>query len=315
MAEPQDSGFQIHNPWLRYPDSEHSAKPMKLDYERVESAIGFLRKHTKEQPGLKDVASHLCLSPFHFQRLFRRWAGVTPKQYLEHLTVNHAKYLLRQSKSVLETTYEIGLSSSARLHDHFVSLQGITPGEYKSRGKGLEIIYGVHPSPFGTMLLALTERGICGLSFVEDKTLQSEITSLQRIWCDAVIQEGAKHTRAVAKSLFDMPRHKAIGLHLVTRGTNFQINVWKALLKLPFGSRISYQQLAEMITKPTAARAVASAVAANPIGYLIPCHRALRNTGELGGYRWGVERKQIMLAWESAKLVGCSNSHDKLCSD
>ncbi len=268
----------------------------ETDYERVERAILYLDRHRSEQPALEEVAAEAGLSPFHFQRLFRRWAGTTPKRFLQALTVDHAKRLLRQSTSVLDATFEVGLSGPSRLHDHFVSLEAVTPGEFKSRGAGLRILHGVHPSPFGPMLLAATERGICSLSFVGGRDVAAEVEALVRDWRGASLTEDGKATRALAERIFEGGGR----LPLLVRGTNFQVQVWRALLSVPAGSLVTYGELARAVGRPRAPRAAAGAVAANRIAYVIPCHRVIRSLGEPGGYRWGPTRKRAMIARESA---------------
>ncbi len=267
------------------------------DYERVERAILYLDRHMSEQPALEEVAAEAGLSPFHFQRLFRRWAGTTPKRFLQALTVDHAKRLLRESTSVLDAAFEVGLSGPSRLHDHFVSLEAVSPGEYKSRGAGLRILYGVHPSPFGPMLLAATERGICSLAFVGGRDVAAEVEALARDWRGAALSEDGKATGALAERIFDGGE----GVPLLIRGTNFQVQVWRALLSIPPGALVTYGELARAVGRPRAPRAAAGAVAANRIAYLIPCHRVIRSLGEPGGYRWGTIRKRAMIAWESAR--------------
>lgn len=271
------------------------------DYQRVAAAISFLQNNVHEQPSLDEVASHIGLSPYHFQRMFRRWAGVSPKRFLEYLTVNHAKNLLDDSKSVLDTALDLGLSSPARLHDQFISIEAITPGQYKKRGKGMEIRYGLHPGPFGEMLLAQTEKGICSLAFVDARTRESELNQLKEAWSGASLIEDRDATSSLARSLFENKGKLKKEIHLSVRGTNFQINVWKALLKIPSATVTSYQALSDLIGKPAAVRATANAVASNPVAFLIPCHRVLRSTGALSGYRWGPDRKQLLLAWEQAR--------------
>ena len=238
-------------------------------------------------PTLDEVASEIGLSPYHFQRLFRRWAGISPKRFLEYLTVHHAKALLRESMAVMDTAYTLGLSSPARLHDQFVSIEAVTPGEYKTRGQGVVIYHGIHPGPFGDMFLAQTERGVCTLSFVGRESPDQELERLLTKWPSATFIEDADRTAITAASVFDPNRAPAGGIHLTVRGTNFQINVWKALLRIPPGHVVSYSTLARALNKPKAARSVASAVAANPVGYLIPCHRVIRGSGETGVYHWG----------------------------
>lgn len=275
--------------------------PANRDYDRIEKAISFIRSNVTFQPTLEDIASHVGLSPFHFQRLFRRWAGVSPKRFLEYLTVTRAKELLDSSDSILDVSHSLGLSGAGRLHDQFVSIEAISPGEYKALGSGVQIYYGIHPGPFGNMLLAQTSRGLCALSFVDTASLQHEIDALCRHWPNANIIEDSVRTAQTANKIFNGPLDDNDKIHLMVRGTNFQINVWKALLTIPPGHIRSYQQLADQLQITRASRAVANAMAANPVAFLIPCHRVLRNNGELGGYRWKMERKQVMLAWEAMK--------------
>ena len=275
---------------------------MKSDYERIAAAIWFIERSAPEQPTLADIASELGLSTFHFQRLFQRWAGVSPKRFLQFLTVQHAKQLLEQSKSVLDTTYEVGLSGPARLHDHFVSLEAVTPGEYKTRGAELRIGYGIQPSPFGSMFLATTQRGVCWLSFIADEPAELELASLKRFWQGAEFYPDKEGTGAIAKRIFTRQRNENGSLTLLVKGTNFQINVWKALLRIPPGLLCSYSQVARTIGNPSAARAVGTAIAVNPVAYLIPCHRVIRKVGTPGDYRWGDIRKKALIAWEAAHL-------------
>ncbi len=272
---------------------------MEADYERIAAAIQFIERNVPNQPTLAETASELGMSPFHFQRLFQRWAGVSPKRFLQFLTVEYAKQLLRQSKSVLDTTYELGLSGPARLHDHFVSLEAVTPGEYKTLGAGLQIRYGVHPSPFGSMFLAITERGVCWLSFPPDDSVQVELDSLRRFWQGAEFFADENGTAVVSQQIFNREETRDAPLTVLVKGTNFQINVWKALLRIPPGLLCSYDQIALAIGAPSASRAVGNAIAANPVGYLIPCHRVVRKAGTVGDYRWGNIRKRALIAWES----------------
>lgn len=276
---------------------------MESDYERIEKAILFLQDHVYDQPTLEEVAEHLHLSPYHFQRLFKRWAGISPKRFLQFLTLDYAKQLLRETRNNLETTYRAGLSSPSRLHDLFVSVDAVTPGEYKSHGFGLEIFFGVHDSPFGNCLVAVTERGVCGLSFLDAEGPQAAVDSLHWQWPKAVLNENLEKTEWVIRRVFEPLREDAPSpLPLLLKGTNFQIKVWEALLSIPTGSLTSYQDLARAIGKPTASRAVGSAVGANPIAYLIPCHRVIRSTGAFGNYRYGAARKKAILLWEQARL-------------
>ena len=268
------------------------------DYERIAEAIKFISSHVGEQPSLEQVAKHLNLSKFHFQRLFTRWAGTSPNRFLQSLTVNYAKELLKESSSINSVSNELGLSSSSRLHEHFINLEAITPGEYKSKGKGLNINYGVHETLFGYAFIAATDRGICQLSFLDNKQYSNQLIELEKKWSSASITESKKITKPYIKSIFDKDnKDKKLVLHV--QGTNFQINVWKALLTIPSGTLTSYGQLANQIKNSKASRAVGTAVGSNPIAFLIPCHRVIRSTGIMGEYRWGNIRKRSMISWEA----------------
>ncbi len=268
----------------------------ELDYQRIAKAIHFLRKTAQQQPSLDQVAAHVGLSPHHFQRLFKRFSGVSPKRFLQHLTSNHAKQLLRQSASVLETSFAVGLSSPGRLHDLLINTEAVTPGEYKSAGKGLTISYGRHPSPFGDCLIATTARGICRLSFLNDD-FTAGLRDLQQAWPNAELQRAEKLTAPLAAQIFSRTM-QVKPLPLLLRGSNFQLKVWQALLQIPPGAITTYGYLAEKLNHPGASRAVGSAIGQNPIGYLIPCHRVLRGDGNPGGYRWGIDRKLTILGCE-----------------
>jgi len=274
------------------------------DYRRIEKAIRYLEDHVYDQPGLEEVAEQVHLSPYHFQRLFTRWAGVSPKRFLQFLSLEHAKRLLKSSTQ-LDAAYQAGLSSPSRLHDLFVTVDAVTPGQYKAMGSGLEIAYGVHPSPFGDCLLAVTGRGLCGLSFVDEASPESSLKDLQHRWPRARFLEDRARTAAMIRHIFGSPEEqKRAPLPLLLKGTNFQIKVWEALLRIPSGSVTSYHRLAGTIGKPAASRAVGSAVGANPIAYLIPCHRVILSTGAFGNYRYGTTRKKAILGWEQAQLAG-----------
>ena len=273
---------------------------MNSDYERIAAAIRFLDQHVDAQPSLDQLAEELGLSPFYLQRLFRRWAGVSPKRFLQFLTVEHAKKILEQSRSVLDAAFATGLSSPSRLHDHFVALEAVTPGEYKARGAGLVIRCGVLPSPFGLAFLAVTQRGVCALAFLaETGAAIREADRLRLFWPDAQVLEDPTATTVLAERIFAPGQAHQQPVNLLVKGTNFQIQVWKALLAIPAGRLCSYEQLARALGKPAAARAVGQAVAANPVAYLIPCHRVIRRVGALGGYHWGAVRKQALIAWEA----------------
>ena len=270
------------------------------DYERIAEAITFLISRVNSQPNLQEVAGHLHLSPFHFQRLFCRWAGVTPKRFLQVLTLERAKQLLRESKPLLEVSDTLGLSSGSRLYDHFVHLEAVTPGEYKMGGAGLSIEYGVHDTPFGKAFIALTPRGICHFSFLECAKIDAHLTRLYKKWPQAMLHENHQTTRAVINTMFSGAKKLDRPISLYVSGTNFQISVWKALLQIAPARLASYSQVAAAIGHPGSARAVGQAVGANPVAFLIPCHRVIQQSGALGGYHWGTTRKHAIHAWESA---------------
>lgn len=273
------------------------------DYYRIEKAIRFVEANYRDQPDLEAMAASVHLSKYHFQRLFRRWAGISPNQFMQFLTLGHAKKLLAESRSVLDATYESGLSGPGRLHDLFVTFEAFTPGEYKSRGAGLKIEYGVHPSPFGNCLLAVTPRGICYLGFVEKPSNRKIEQQLRAAWPNAEIKPNATLTAPLVEQIFGLkPPDEARPFNLLVRGTNFQINVWKALVTIPRGRVLSYRDVAACLGKPSAHRAVASAVALNPVSFLIPCHRVITATGDFGRYHWGETRKKAILGWEAARV-------------
>lgn len=275
------------------------------DYARVERAILFLEKNFRHQPDLKAVADHVGLSEYHFQRLFTRWAGISPKRFLQFLTVEYAKQLLAESQNLLDVTFEAGLSSPGRLHDLFVTCEALTPGQFKQNGQGVSIAYGFHPSPFGDCLLAVTERGICGLAFVSDSR-QKTLEDLQQQWPEASLVEDPAQTGPLVAQIFD-PVHQKQALPVVLKGTNFQLKVWQALLKIPAGAVASYNEIADSIGRPGVARAVGNAVARNPIGFIIPCHRVIRKAGLVGDYHWGPVRKKAILGWEASRRIKSSS--------
>lgn len=275
--------------------------PAATDYDRIHAAIEFLVEHLAEQPSLNDVAAHLNLSPYHFQRLFCRWAGVTPKRFLQILTVERAKALLRESTSLLEVSDHLGLSSGSRLYDHFVHLEALTPGEFKNAGAGVLIEYGVHATQFGEAFIALTSRGVCRLAFLGGGGVDEQILELKKNWRNARLQQNLVATAEQLNTLFSTAKPDR-PLSLCVVGTNFQVNVWRALLRIPPGALVSYNQIAQTIGHPKSARAVGTAVGANPIAVLIPCHRVIQQSGALGGYRWGAVRKHALHAWETARL-------------
>jgi AraC family transcriptional regulator of adaptative response/methylated-DNA-[protein]-cysteine methyltransferase len=279
------------------------AEMSDVDYDRVERAIHFLEANYREQPELREVAESVGLSEYHFQRLFQRWAGISPKRFLQYLTAEHARELLAQSRSVLSVSFESGLSGGGRLHDLFVQLHAVTPGELKAQGAGLVISYGVHESPFGACMIAVTARGVCGLSFLDDDDVEgmSALADLGERWSGATLRPDERTTRDAARRIFGgVPATSVAPLSVLVKGTNFQVKVWEALLRIPAGHVASYEDIAGQVGAVRAVRAVGSAVARNPIAYLIPCHRVIRKSGVLGEYHWGPARKKAMLAWESA---------------
>jgi AraC family transcriptional regulator of adaptative response/methylated-DNA-[protein]-cysteine methyltransferase len=276
------------------------------DYERIARVIGFLNHRYTEQPDLATLARQAGLSEFHFHRLFVAWAGVTPKDFLQCLTLTHAKRLLRQGASVLEATFDTGLSSPARLHDLCVNLEAASPGEFKSGGAGWTILFGFAPTPFGKCLLAESPRGICHLSFVESKNEREPVEALKEQWPRASLKHDASVARAMAVRIFNGPANGESrgSLRAFVRGTEFQVRVWRALLEVEAGQLISYGSLARAVGQSRAARAVGSAVGSNPLAYIIPCHRVIRQTGVIGEYRWGAIRKRAMIARETVARKG-----------
>ncbi len=278
-----------------------SGAPAK-DYERISRAISYLAQNASSQPDLATVARRVNLSEYHFQRLFLRWAGVSPKRFLQHLTLEDAKARIAQSENLLDVVSGTGLSGPGRLHDLFIRIEAMTPGEHKAGGAGLEIGYGFYDSPFGRALIAYTPRGICALRFAEGTVERDARNLLRREWKAAHISPDPKTARELGTRIFDPflgPPGKPLAL--LVRGTNFQLQVWRALLEMPSGALTTYGAIASRIGHPRAARAVGAAVGANPIAYLIPCHRVIRESGHLGGYRWGATRKAAILGWEAVR--------------
>jgi AraC family transcriptional regulator of adaptative response/methylated-DNA-[protein]-cysteine methyltransferase len=272
------------------------------DYARIEAAIHFLQTHYRDQPELDEIAAAANLSPYHFQRLFTRWAGISPKRFVQCLTIDHAKTMLMSSENLLDTALEIGLSGPGRLHDLFLTLEAVTPGEFKQAGSGLKLRWGVASGPFGHAGIALNDRGICALEFLPTGEAASAISHLKERLPEAHFAEEPDEIARTADILFgNGPRPNSSPLTLSVKGTNFQIRVWRALLNIPHGRLTTYGAIATAIGQPTAARAVGSAIGANPIGYLIPCHRVIRSTGLMEtNYRWGTARKLAMIGSELA---------------
>jgi AraC family transcriptional regulator, regulatory protein of adaptative response / methylated-DNA-[protein]-cysteine methyltransferase len=277
------------------------------DYGLIRRAIAFLTESWTEQPSLDELAEHLGLSPSHCQKLFKRWCGLSPKEFLQAITVDHARNLLDGSASVLDAAYQVGLSGGGRLHDLFVSHEAMTPGDYKRRGQGLEMGYGFHPSPFGVALLIVTERGVAGLAFLdEDKaqTREEVLAEMQGRWPKAHLVAAAERTAPFARQIFNpatWTRDRPVRLVMI--GTDFEVRVWESLLKVPMGRAVSYYDIARHLGQPTASRAVGSAVGRNPISFVVPCHRVLRGDGSLGGYHWGLTRKRALIGWETGRLA------------
>jgi AraC family transcriptional regulator of adaptative response/methylated-DNA-[protein]-cysteine methyltransferase len=271
------------------------------DYQRIEKAIEYIQVNFKSQPTLDQIAKHAHLSKYHFDRLFKRWAGISPIQFLQFMTLDYSKQKLAESNSLLETSLDAGLSGPSRLHDLFVTFEAMTPGDFKKQGAGLEISHGFCESPFGECLLATTKRGICYLGFVKAGERSEILNQLFQTWPGSTFVENPSVARSLVNAIFRIDNRKnAHPLHLQIKGTNFQINVWKALLNIPKGLVVSYQDIAEQIGRPNAVRAVANAIAINPVAYLIPCHRVIAKSGKIHHYRWGSARKKALLGWEAA---------------
>ncbi|MBL8642892.1 MAG: methylated-DNA--[protein]-cysteine S-methyltransferase [Rhodospirillaceae bacterium] len=284
---------------LRPARSNADADPLldtSRDYARIAKAIDFIVGQRPSHPSLDDVADHVGLSPFHLQRLFKRWAGVSPKQFMSYLTLDHAKAMMRQSGSVLDVTYDVGLSGPSRLHDLFVTFEAMTPGEYKAQGANLTITYGFHDTPFGRALILATPRGVCGLDFI-DGSDGSALKTAQAQW---PLSRFAADQDGTARLMADIFEGCKTSTQLLLRGTNFQVQVWSALMRIPAGSIVSYGDIARAIGKPSASRAVGEALATNLIALLVPCHRVLRSTGLFKNYKWSPTRRHALLAWEAA---------------
>jgi AraC family transcriptional regulator of adaptative response/methylated-DNA-[protein]-cysteine methyltransferase len=269
------------------------------DYEKIAQAIEYIEGNFKFQPSLDEVAKKVGLSPFHFQRLFTKWAGTSPKKFLQYISLEHAKKLLEDQTSMLQAAAKTGLSGSGRLHDLFVTIEGMTPGQYKNGGKNLTIRYGFYPSPFGPVLVACTDKGVCFVGFAQAK--YSELADLKRRFPRAKFIEKSDPSHKSVMKIFqgDWKNLARVRLHL--KGTPFQLKVWQALLKVPFGRVTTYGEIARRIKHPKASRAVGAAIGSNPVSFLIPCHRVIQSTGAWGDYHWGHARKTAMLGWEAAR--------------
>jgi AraC family transcriptional regulator, regulatory protein of adaptative response / methylated-DNA-[protein]-cysteine methyltransferase len=273
------------------------------DYDIVRRAIAFLSEHWRAQPEIEAVAEAAGVSASELHHLFRRWAGITPKAFLQAITLDHARRLLRDSVSVLDASFEVGLSGPGRLHDLFVTHEAMSPGEWKSGGAGLTISYGFHPSPFGTALVMATARGLAGLAFADPGEERAALADMRGRWPQATLVEDTARTAALARRIFDSKLWRAEApLRVVLIGTDFEVRVWETLLKIPMGRAVSYSDIAKSIRAPKAARAVGAAVGKNPISFVVPCHRALGKSGAITGYHWGLTRKRAMLGWEAGRV-------------
>jgi AraC family transcriptional regulator, regulatory protein of adaptative response / methylated-DNA-[protein]-cysteine methyltransferase len=278
------------------------------DYEVVRRAIGHIRSHWRDQPEIEAIAEAAGVTPTELHHLFRRWAGLTPKAFLQALTLDGARKLLRDSASVLDATYEVGLSGPGRLHDLFVTHEAMSPGEWKSGGEGLMVHFGFHPSPFGSALVMATERGLAGLAFADPGEEAAALNDMKSRWPKATYVENSARTATLAKRIFDPSQwQQAQPLRVVLIGTDWEVRVWDALLQIPMGHLRTYSGIAQKIcSTPNAARAVGTAVGKNPISFVVPCHRVVGKSGDLTGYHWGITRKHAMLGWEAGKVAAAA---------
>ncbi|SHH79203.1 bifunctional helix-turn-helix domain-containing protein/methylated-DNA--[protein]-cysteine S-methyltransferase [Wenyingzhuangia marina] len=270
------------------------------NYQIIEKAIAFIEQHKNEQPSLETIAAAVNLSPHYFQKMFTQWAGVSPKKFLQYLNIQHAKNLLKTPEQTLfNTAIETGLSGTGRLHDLFIKIEGMTPGEYKNQGKNLTIYYQDYSSIFGAILIANTDKGICHISFIDD--LETDIQYLKNRYPNATYKNEKHLLQNQAVDIFQNPLTNKTSLQLHIKGTDFQLKVWEALLKIPLGKLSTYGDIAQQIQQPKASRAVGTAIGNNPIAFLIPCHRVIKSTGVFGNYMWGATRKTSIIGWEAAK--------------
>lgn len=268
-----------------------------LNYKRIAKAIEYLITHQTRQPSLDEVAEHIHLSSFHFQRLFQEWAGTSPKKFLQYISLSHAKKILQDNHSLAETTYSLGLSSSSRLHDLFVKVEAMTPAEYKNAGALLHIHYSIQDSPFGKVLLASTQKGICHIGFISDE--EDGLQQMTHQFSQAQYTKKTEQIHLDVLGIFDRSTNPQHPIHVHLKGSPFQLKVWESLLKIPFGDLKTYKDIAQSIHQPTASRAVGTAIGKNPLAYLIPCHRVIQASGVIGGYRWDPIRKTALIGWES----------------
>ena len=278
------------------------------DYELVKHTLAFISENWRDQPSLETLADQAGLSATHLQRLFTRWAGLSPKAFLQAVTLDHARELLRDSASILDASYELGLSGPGRLHDLFVTHEGMSPGTFKVRGRGLNIQYGFHDCPFGRALILITSEGLAGLAFADEGKEKSALADMTSRWPEATYVENHQATASYAKRIFESERWKPDQpLRVVFIGSDFEIRVWETLLRIPFGKASTYSDIASHIGKPKAARAVGAAVGKNPISFVVPCHRVLGKSGGLCGYHWGLTRKRAILGWEAGVAAGSTH--------
>ncbi|QNN43132.1 methylated-DNA--[protein]-cysteine S-methyltransferase [Pedobacter roseus] len=272
----------------------------EINFNRIAEAISYIKANFKAQPGLEEIAEKVNLSPFHFQRLFSEWAGTTPKRFLQYISIGYAKEMLKENHSLFDTALETGLSGTGRLHDLFVNIEGMTPGEYKNGGENLHINYSFAESPFGNIIVASTPKGICHIAFYDDEKLA--FNNLQRQFPAAKYQLILDKEQQNALYIFNHDWSKLHQIKLHLKGTDFQLKVWEALLKIPMGKLSTYGSIAKQLQNPNASRAVGTAIGDNPVAFLIPCHRVIQTSGALGGYHWGVNRKTAIIGWEAAKI-------------
>ncbi len=272
-------------------------------YQQIARAIDYLYINFRSQPSLDEVAAQVNMSAFHFQRMFTEWAGISPKRFLQFLTTDYLKHRITGFDNLLDAADAAGLSSQSRVYDLFVNLEAVTPQEYKEKGSGIQIEYGFHATPFGECIIGVTGRGICHLSFLQEDNRSTAIEELEKAWGNASVRENSRNTELMANAIFHRKPGTQEKLSVLVKGTNFQVKVWNALLEVPYGTVSTYQSIARRIEEPKAMQAVGSAVGANPVAYLIPCHRIIRKNLIIGEYHWGPERKKAMLGWEMAKTA------------
>lgn len=278
-----------------------------INYNRVAEAINYIKANFKRQPDLEEIAEKVHLSPFHFQRLFTEWAGVSPKKFIQYLSVEYAKSILRNNKSTLaDAAFETGLSGTGRLHDLFINIEGMTPGEYKNGGEQLSINFSFAESPFGNLLVASTHKGVCYMAFAEEE--ERVFDKLQQSFPRAAFHQKVDLIQQNTLAIFTQDWSNLNRVHLHVKGTSFQIKVWEALLKIPMGSLTTYASVATKIENTTASRAVGTAIGSNPVAFLIPCHRVIKSTGDFGEYHWGSTRKQAIIGWEAARIYGIAEN-------